>query len=152
MECPNCKLINPADAVRCDCGFHLADSTSADKTRAVKQLRWLMGVIGCLLAAVALYAFVQTLPTDLDDIYRSTILNQTGCGKMYRIQGTVVNIGHSYEVDPSYEVADGSGTALVYVSSASKNRGLPPPRIGEPVKVLVKVQCGGVRVFWEMSR
>jgi hypothetical protein len=35
MKCPNCKLENPPDAMRCDCGY---DFTSADRRTAATDV------------------------------------------------------------------------------------------------------------------
>jgi hypothetical protein len=39
-ECPNCKLINPPDAVRCDCGYDFGpERLPPDVATAIRKLR-----------------------------------------------------------------------------------------------------------------
>src|SRR5258708_4750582 len=43
MECPNCRLINPAEAMRCDCGYDFASGqleSSYLKEKAENSSRW----------------------------------------------------------------------------------------------------------------
>src|SRR5689334_3927909 len=60
MDCPNCRLVNPATALRCDCGYDFKDRTlrESDTQRAARQasttvpLRLLVQVVALALAIV----------------------------------------------------------------------------------------------------
>jgi hypothetical protein len=39
MECPNCGLLNPAGAERCDCGYDFASRSMKESLLSLEELR-----------------------------------------------------------------------------------------------------------------
>ena len=83
MECPNCKLLNPSGALRCDCGYDFASGkiqsgsgTLQTSRGADKALSW-WSILGIGLLVVVLHQILlvplsvysiargKTLPEDL---------------------------------------------------------------------------------------
>jgi hypothetical protein len=64
MDCPRCKLVNPATAVRCDCGYDLQTGTMQDSylTERDKHLpRQNLGIAGAVLAILLTMEFMLRL-------------------------------------------------------------------------------------------
>jgi len=61
MQCPNCRLLNPPDAARCDCGYDFATGTMHHLKVDHRQEGWrrrlfLQYAISCLVGTVAFLA------------------------------------------------------------------------------------------------
>lgn len=64
MDCPNCKLVNPPNATRCDCGydFHTHTIQQSYLTERDKRMsRQGAGVAGIILAVLFSLEFVLRL-------------------------------------------------------------------------------------------
>jgi hypothetical protein len=64
MECPNCKLVNPPNANRCDCGYDFQTHAMEESclTEADRRLsRKSAGVTGIVLAIVLVVEFMLRL-------------------------------------------------------------------------------------------
>lgn len=70
MDCPNCKLVNPPTAERCDCGYDLTTRTMEQSylTERDRQLSKPLATIIGVLALVAL-KFVSGLAFDVCVLY-----------------------------------------------------------------------------------
>jgi hypothetical protein len=74
MDCPNCKLVNPPDAARCDCGydFNARAIVSASKDVHVIQKQkariWKLVLAGCILLVDLVNSSQQAKPTPKGDL------------------------------------------------------------------------------------
>jgi hypothetical protein len=88
MECPSCKLINPAHALSCDCGysFETGAAPSIDASRMVKHVTaiaclWL--AIGAVLVIYGVNSLVQAGRSEWDAWDVVSVLFGAGSIAMY---------------------------------------------------------------------
>jgi hypothetical protein len=70
--CPSCKLENPADATRCDCGYVFAGSTSPPELREIAQslrtikrilILWTaLSLVGAVVWGISIALFTAGVP------------------------------------------------------------------------------------------
>jgi hypothetical protein len=66
MQCPNCKLENPIESLRCNCGYDFGTRTAATHNRALGlTVKELLGIESCLnlsfYAAVIAFIFLYSI-------------------------------------------------------------------------------------------
>jgi hypothetical protein len=72
VTCPSCKLENPADAQRCDCGYVFAAPTTAPELREITQslrtikrilILWtVLSLLGAVIWGVSIVLFTAGVP------------------------------------------------------------------------------------------
>ena len=73
MKCPNCGLINPDSALRCNCGYDFATMTVARKVRAVGLAHRLLhlAILASIPGLLIPYAFPVVLHLQTCQGFRS---------------------------------------------------------------------------------
>lgn len=60
IKCPNCKLENPTEELRCDCGFEFK-IPQTDLSLVLKELRTIKGMVAWWIALTLIGAFIAVL-------------------------------------------------------------------------------------------
>jgi hypothetical protein len=78
-ECPQCEVVNPDTAERCDCGYDfVADPMGASEPAAKRAIRSVLKVIAGFAGAVWLFAPVSGSPGPMVFVVATLVL--FGCG------------------------------------------------------------------------